>query len=940
MDENEVKDFNAVFREELKVVGKADAAGSLNGIAFSGGGIRSATFNLGIIQSLAKKNLLDKFDYLSTVSGGGYIGSWLSAQIHRHPGEASTADEEARNRKVAGFQNSLRTSLEAGTEHDAVKWLRSYSNYLTPRKGLSGDTLSAIGSWLRNTLLNQITLSLFFASLLLLPQLVVLTLDRLGWLRYLNSGIWLPISAGLIFLAILFCAVSLPRSRCCTDVHRPAGSTGRERQLVWLIIPIAVFAAYSLSLWMYSTSTFTSIWLDSPQPSISLLPKLWDEYPLLGEPGNISFFVALSAASFSSVFIAGIFSAIYVLPWIAYLIYSMLKPESAGCTDPGEQRIPTSAWFALGTILSALLAGAFGGWLIYLLSNVVARQDEPMRLWWAAGFGTPLLLAIFCLAVMLHQGLMARMFRVSQLEWWARLGGYVLIIAAAWAGVHALLIYAPPLINMLEYKFIAAGGLAWAAHSVSGVILGKSAGTSGKNSAQWKEWLTRTAPYMFVLGYMVAISWGVHALMHGFGTAGTPQDLNLVVQQHAQTQPSFGDYLVHALQVNNNANVTKLWCVLVAGSAAFLILAWRLDVNLFSIHHFYRNRLTRCYLGAGRGDERIPNPFTGFDPCDDIRLADLRQRPLHLINTALNLVHDSNLAWQDRKAFSFTFSPVACGFQYPANATQQGGGYYSSAQYMNGVRVGTAMAASGAAASPNMGYHSSPAVAFLLTVFNVRLGHWCPNPAAHAIKPGAIKRDSPALGGEYLLKELFGRTDDENAFVYLSDGGHFENLAVYELVRRRCRHIMVVDAGQDKERTFEDAANMIRKCHIDFGVTIDINLEALRTDKDGNSPSCYALGDITYPPTAEEDGGGWNDNWGVLLYIKPSLIKGTPEDILQYAKKNKDFPHQTTADQFFDEAQFESYRHLGNFLMDQVLMSVSQKKTHKDRSWNWLSATS
>jgi hypothetical protein len=259
---------------------------------------------------------------------------------------------------------------------------------------------------------------------------------------------------------------------------------------------------------------------------------------------------------------------------------------------------------------------------------------------------------------------------------------------------------------------------------------------------------------------------------------------------------------------------------------------------------------------------------------------------------------------------------------------------------MNGVRVGTAMAASGAAASPNMGYHSSPAVAFLLTVFNVRLGHWCPNPAAHAIKPGAIKRDSPALGGEYLLKELFGRTDDENAFVYLSDGGHFENLAVYELVRRRCRHIMVVDAGQDKERTFEDAANMIRKCHIDFGVTIDINLEALRTDKDGNSPSCYALGDITYPPTAEEDGGGWNDNWGVLLYIKPSLIKGTPEYILQYAKKNKDFPHQTTADQFFDEAQFESYRHLGNFLMDQVLMSVSQKKTHKDRSWNWLSATS
>ena len=931
MDKNDVKDFQAVLHDELEAMGKPGTANDLTGLAFSGGGIRSATFNLGIIQSLARKNLLGKFDYLSTVSGGGYIGSWLSAQIHRHTG--------ATKQKVEGFQNSLNASLESGAEPDSIKWLRSYSNYLTPRKGLSGDTLAAIGTWLRNTLLNQATLALFFIALILLAQLLLLALNNIGLLEPLHSGSWQLLSIGLIFCATLLCAISLPKLRCCADSKHAAASNKEERQLARLIIVIAVFAAYSLSLWMYSNSSSMNAWesLDDPSKAdqIGLFKQVLSELPLIANAGQITspLLTALNAY-WSPIVIAVTWALIYAIPWIASLIFSLGKPESSRCANPGEQSASTPFWFALGAIVSALAAGAFGGWLIYLLSHVIARQDEALRLWWAAGFGTPLLLLIFCLILMLHQGLMARLFRVSQMEWWARLGGYALLVAAAWAGIHVLLIYAPPLLNMLEDKFIAAGGLAWAVHSLAGVILGKGADTSGKDSARWKEWVTRAAPYVFVLGYLVAASWGVHALMYKFGTANTPHELHL-----STPDSTFSDFLAHALQINNNADITALCYVLTACGIVFLILAWRLDVNLFSIHHFYRNRLTRCYLGAGRVD-RVANPFTGFDPCDDIRLAELKQRPLHLVNTALNLVHDGNLAWQDRKAFSFTFSPVACGFQYPPNATQQGGGYYDAVNYMGGVRLGTAMAASGAAASPNMGYHSSPAVAFLLTVFNVRLGHWCPNTEAHAIKTGAIRRESPAIGGEYLLKELFSLTNDDSAFVYLSDGGHFENLGVYELVRRRCRYIMVVDAGQDEARNFEDLANMLRKCHIDFGVEIDINLDALRPDKDGNCQGCYTLGDITYPPESAQKQEGSNelDNWGVLLYIKPSLLKDIPEDIRQYAKANPDFPHQTTADQFFDEAQFESYRHLGNFLMDEVLHSISQKKTPNEKNWSWAHA--
>ncbi|MBI5429181.1 MAG: hypothetical protein HY938_01850 [Nitrosomonadales bacterium] len=955
--------FSKVLDDELELIkkqlgnnrGAEKSKENLTGLAFSGGGIRSATFNLGIIQSLAGKNLLGKFDYLSTVSGGGYIGSWLSAQIHRHPRNEEKPETAPDRQRVEAFQESLRASRESGAEHDSIKWLRSYSNYLTPRKGWSGDTFAAIGTWLRNTLLNQVTLGLLFALLLLFLQVMLLTLNSIGWIEPRLR--WLLLSLLLTFCAVFLCAAHLPKPRSCTGTKYAVMPKDQEMQPILLIILMAILAAYSRNLWIYSTSLLPNSWMNNSSYNnanqISLLKEIFGTLAIVSKDGMLissPLFTAIESIE-APALIAGMWAIIYVLPWIGYVLYFLIGYLLKGSARPHTQdkstgKIPETFMhtsgrtspspfkFALGILLSALTTGAFGGWLIYLLSHAVAQQNEDIRLWWATGFGTPLLLLIFCLILVLHQGLMARLFRVSQLEWWARLGGYVLLVAVAWTGIHILLIYIPPMFDMLERKFIAAGGLAWVTSSLAGAIFGKSPGSSEQKNARWKGWITRVAPYVFVLGYLVATSWAVHALMFKFGTERTPDNLNLAVTAQ-NSSPPFSEFLRHSLLINNNADIIGLWYVLISGSIVFLVLAWRLDVNLFSIHHFYRNRLTRCYLGAGRGDSRIPNSFTGFDPCDDITLAELKQRPLHLVNTALNLVHDGNLAWQDRKAFSFTFSPVACGFHYPPNASQQGGGYYDSMQYMGGVQLGTAMATSGAAASPNMGYHSSPAVAFLLTVFNVRLGHWCPNPEAKAIRGNSIRRKSPAMGGEYLLKELFGQTDDKDAFVYLSDGGHFENLGVYELVRRRCRYIMVVDAGQDEERTFEDAANLIRKCYIDFGVTIDIRLDELRADTEGNSPSCYALGDIVYPALDGDKNAKENGHWGVLLYIKPSLLKDIPEDVRQYAKTNGDFPHQTTGDQFFDEAQFESYRHLGNFLMDEVIESIGQHKSPRGNSWSW-----
>src|SRR5262249_55956865 len=154
-----------------------------------------------------------------------------------------------------------------------------------------------------------------------------------------------------------------------------------------------------------------------------------------------------------------------------------------------------------------------------------------------------------------------------------------------------------------------------------------------------------------------------------------------------------------------------------------------------SLNAFYRSRLVRCYLGATRfaPGERNPQNFTGFDDDDDIALAELADPnqkahgPFHLVNCALNLGGAPGLSLHTRHSASFTLSPRHCGSDYPSSSESghpQDLGYVQTQKYggeFGAPTLGQAISVSGAAASPNMGYHTSPVVAFLLTVFNVRL---------------------------------------------------------------------------------------------------------------------------------------------------------------------------------------------------------------------------
>jgi len=285
--------------------------------------------------------------------------------------------------------------------------------------------------------------------------------------------------------------------------------------------------------------------------------------------------------------------------------------------------------------------------------------------------------------------------------------------------------------------------------------------------------------------------------------------------------------------------------------------------------------------------------------------------PYPLVNATLNLTRGSELAWQERKASSFLFAPRYCGFDLGrprANGRDPDlwpSAYRPTETYAYpdcGVHLGTAMAISGAAASPNRGFHTSASLAFLMTVFDVRLGWWLGNSRRNK-KAG---KSSPELGLMYLVKELLGLTDDRSGFVYVSDGGHFENLGIYELVRRRCRYIIACDAEQDENLKFGGLAGAIRKCRTDFGVEINVDLHRLEK-VDGLSRAHCVVGTISYPKPEPA---------GVLLYIKATLTGDEPSDVSEYRSRQTAFPHQSTGDQWFDESQFESYRRLGLHIAD------------------------
>ncbi len=353
-----------------------------------------------------------------------------------------------------------------------------------------------------------------------------------------------------------------------------------------------------------------------------------------------------------------------------------------------------------------------------------------------------------------------------------------------------------------------------------------------------------------------------------------------------------------------------LWLAASALGALVITLAF-FNPELLGMHDFYRSRLCRCYLGASRANAQKPERATAEQHGDDLTFADLAKSahgPVHLVCCAANNLAGDHLPSLYRGARSVTVS-------------QHGLSIGDSYNPVPELRVSSAITASAAAFNSHMGRVSmdlGPAVAFVMSALNLRLGLWVSNP----LRLGKLPK---YFVGWPFFHELFGHSRAESIapsrYLHLSDGNHFENLGLYELVRRHCRYIIVSDCGADAEVAFDDLANTLRRIREDFGVEIDLDVTPLRPGENGFSGQHAVLGSIHY------DGLNGTDK-GSIIYFKPNLTGDEPPDVLQYRTRNYAFPHEGTGDQFYDEAQWESYRRLGEHAVGVVLRAVETHKGH------------
>ncbi|HEX3420539.1 MAG TPA: hypothetical protein VHT01_04875, partial [Candidatus Udaeobacter sp.] len=509
----------------------------------------------------------------------------------------------------------------------------------------------------------------------------------------------------------------------------------------------------------------------------------------------------------------------------------------------------------------------------------------------------------------------------SDREWWGRATGWLLAVAVGWLLMSGLVVFGPLSLKW-TWTFITTGGLA--------ALLTVLGGRSSIVAATQKERAT-ASPLGLILSKASTIAALVFAtVLLILVTEATTSVMKKLIQAYhiklayQATLDSKSGLLGRPEAYLNVIFYTPWWLVIPFAALLFLVgvvMARLINANTFSLHGMYRERLIRAYLGASNADRR-ENPFTGFDENDNIKMRDLwlqkkfNGKLMHVINIALNLVSGEKLGWQERKAQSFTVSPLHCGSSAMSpgyrSATGADGTVYGGPQ---GISLGSAITISGAAASPNMGYHSSPFVTFILTLLNVRLGAWLGNPGQagdHTFNLGY-----PESSVRPIVDEALGLTNDKSPYVYLSDGGHFENLGLYEMVLRRCHFIVVSDAGEDPECSFADLGEAVRKIRVDFGIPIEFDQMNIypRSEIDaaeGKGRNC-AIGRIRYSAV---DGSTAPD--GIIVYIKPACYGDEPRDIYEYFKRSQTFPHESTADQFFSESQFESYRMLGAYTVEKL----------------------
>ncbi|MBE7180595.1 MAG: hypothetical protein INR71_05175, partial [Terriglobus roseus] len=893
-----------------------------NALTFSGGGIRSASFCLGVLQGLARfslggrdhtqitssAGLLQDTQYISTVSGGGYLGCWFSSWVARLAAPTGTADtrsaterfQQAYDTTLRGLAGELpRTGGDPAPE--VIRHLREYTAYLAPQLGLSLDVWALLAITTRNLLINWLMLVPLMLIMVTVPSFLIFGIrefhDILSSLTAFarsaegvlpaalaHSAFYISLSV-LVLVSAIASGRSLPSYRPWSGAPAPTQqASGSLHVFLRFVLPLLT-VAFLLAAHFYPV----------PVPPASHV---------------------LEAMAFAAVAALG-FGVLGIFKWWTH--YATYPGGRIAGTAPIRPYIAAVLMF----LVTLLLGVATGITLELLGSRLLPLICGLQPKWLESGIGPvfygvfalPLFVVILLLGATLFSALTQMLESENDREWWARAGGLLMASGFVWL-ISAAVVFLGTA-KFTHWHWAAVPMTGGTIGLITSIIAKSSSTSSGARPDQASA--RRFSLNSLVLPLLAILSVALLAA----GLARFSEE----VRTHLGS-----DFL------GDHPAVADLFLLIVYAALAAGVNRV-VNLNVFSLHGLYRERLMRAFLGASN-PARHADPFIGFDSSDTLlmqQLAHTPGAPLHIVNTTLNLVGTRRAAWRQRKAESFTFSSISAGawrLNYVA-ADAYGG--------THGVSVATAMAISGAAADPNMGYHSSPLVGLLMTIFNVRLGWWLPNPGypgqhGYTIQQQRrfLRRSGPVFSVSPLLEELFGLTDDTRSYVELSDGGHFENLGLYEMVMRRCRNIIVVDSGADATFTFEDLGNALRKIEIDLGIPIHFDQPpSMRAGKKSMAHvknrycavatirySCVdddIYRDTSPDGTVQQFSKPDSTRDGTLLYIKACLNGAEPMDVTEYARSHSDFPHESTTNQFFNEAQFESHRSLGSHVIETIM---------------------
>ena len=973
------------------------------GFGLSGGGIRSATFCLGVFQALAQLNLLSKIDYISTVSGGGYFGAFYGRLFTRK--EVKSIDDVTEVLVPRAASAPRQSAATGGLPLGKVfHWLRENGRYLAPNG--SGDVLLAGAAMLRNFLAVHLVLATFVLMVFVAAQLLrggfeiacrVGEPDHCGWwtplqnllAQHLPGGeetIWWSPFAALVPLVFLIFAV--PPGWCYWLVEKPSKKTaGRWIAPIFGWLAAVVLTLPSSFLAGCSYFQWTSAACRLPEVAAANSDAMAALVSLLREPFTMILSAVVLAVSLETL-IWGLFSG-----YVPRLSESK-APNEKLLFDDEKVRLRLSLQLKTALIATGgLLAFAVIDSLAQTFYGAALLNQFRPRVYLTAIFGPLLALAGFGRTIVSAFGgkSAGRRFNVP----------LKLAAAAAAIAVVAILLIA---VDAVSYM------LAWQNKMPLGL------------RPDWTEIRRVSEASKIEVRPLSAVDARPNPCA-GETTrqSGTPAEGWKIAAETPQP---------NEVACGKRASIEDLSVALLALLIAFIfsfLFGWSWPFLNRSTHQaIYTSRLIRAYLGASNPDRLTPDSkgVTQAIAGDDIKqeeywprfqwLADtpasasaktkLRERiaaeqaarlkkgmPLHLVNVTINETLDarSQVEQRDRKGIGMAIGPaglsagvihhmVLCERAkaistevYPRADERDPATYRMFQAPFRGefLTLGNWVGISGAAFSTSLGWQTSIGFSLLAGLANVRLTYWWNS----GVKPRLMDSRKPLW--RRWLSQIFESLFSVQAFFFsellarfhgtarqwwpLSDGGHFENLGGYELIRRRLPMIVIIDAEADPDYTFEGLSNLVRKARLDFGAEIKFlseeeldhkqfppeirknfgTLEQLRrgvwveepiddpivpatlkrrrrsispVNMEALSLAHAALAEVTYTDTGEKCR---------LVYLKPTLIGDESADVHRYHTEHASFPHESTLQQFFDEAQWESYRKLGEHIATKIFQN-------------------